>query len=157
MLTYALVYLFCLHSRAHHVMLSTLSGVPFEVVQAWDYNKNEQQQHCSVLRSKSPHSEVFSMLWNIRSLALRDRNTSTRSRTQKETHKHTHTHTHTKSTKNRERERDVFIICVIVYDDLALEAWTQRGERERECVCVCVCVEQFFRHLVNCRAPHGKG
>ena len=27
--------------------------------------------------------------------------------------------------------RDVGIICVIVYDDLALKAWTQR-ERERE-------------------------
>ena len=32
----------------------------------------------------------------------------------------------------RERERDVGIICVIIYDDLALEAWTQRRERERE-------------------------
>ena len=31
----------------------------------------------------------------------------------------------------RERERDVGIICVIIYDDLALEAWTQ-SERERE-------------------------
>ena len=31
------------------------------------------------------------------------------------------------------RERDVGIICVIIYDDLALEAWTQRKrERERE-------------------------
>ena len=29
------------------------------------------------------------------------------------------------------RERDVGIICVIIYDGLALEAWTQRkGERE---------------------------
>ena len=36
-----------------------------------------------------------------------------------------HTHTHI------QRERDVGIICVIIYDDLALEAWTQR-ERERE-------------------------
>ena len=31
-----------------------------------------------------------------------------------------------------ERERDVGIICVIIYDDLALEVWTQRRERERE-------------------------
>ena len=30
------------------------------------------------------------------------------------------------------RERDVGIICVIIYDDLALKAWTQRRERERE-------------------------
>ena len=38
-------------------------------------------------------------------------------------------------------ERDVGIICVIIYDDLALEAWTQKcRERERESVCVCVCV-----------------
>ena len=40
-------------------------------------------------------------------------------------------------------ERDVGIICVIIYDDLALEAWTQKcreRERERVCVCVCVCV-----------------
>ena len=29
------------------------------------------------------------------------------------------------------RERDVGIICVVIYDDLALEAWTQRRERER--------------------------
>ena len=30
------------------------------------------------------------------------------------------------------RERDVGIICVIIYDDLALEAWTQiKGKRER--------------------------
>ena len=34
--------------------------------------------------------------------------------------------------RERERERDVGIICVITYDDLALEAWTQRGEREKE-------------------------
>ena len=34
--------------------------------------------------------------------------------------------------RERERERDVGIICVIIYDDLALKAWTQRGERERE-------------------------
>ena len=33
---------------------------------------------------------------------------------------------------SEERERYVGIICVIIYDDLALEAWTQRGERERE-------------------------
>ena len=33
--------------------------------------------------------------------------------------------------KEAERERDVGIICVIIYDDLALKAWTQR-ERERE-------------------------
>ena len=32
---------------------------------------------------------------------------------------------------SRERERDVGIICVIIYDDLALEAWTQRRERKR--------------------------
>ena len=33
----------------------------------------------------------------------------------------------------RERERDVVgIICVIIYDDLALKAWTQRREREGE-------------------------
>ena len=32
--------------------------------------------------------------------------------------------------RERERERDVGIICVIIYDDLALKAWTQR-ERER--------------------------
>ena len=38
--------------------------------------------------------------------------------------KHTHTHT--------ERERDVGIICVKIYDDLVLEAWTQSTERERE-------------------------
>ena len=30
------------------------------------------------------------------------------------------------------RERDVGIICVKIYDDLALEAWTQRIDRERE-------------------------
>ena len=34
-------------------------------------------------------------------------------------------------------EGDVGIICVIMYDDLALEAWTQSTERERVCVCVC--------------------
>ena len=34
--------------------------------------------------------------------------------------------------KEKERERDVSIICVIIYDDLALEAWNQRKERERE-------------------------
>ena len=28
----------------------------------------------------------------------------------------------------RERERDVGIICVKIYDDLALEAWTQRED-----------------------------
>ena len=29
-------------------------------------------------------------------------------------------------------ERDVGIICVIIYDDLALQAWTQsKGEREK--------------------------
>ena len=33
----------------------------------------------------------------------------------------TNTHTH----------RDVGIICVKIYDDLALEAWTQRIKRER--------------------------
>ena len=27
--------------------------------------------------------------------------------------------------RERERERDVGIICVIIYDDLALKAWTQ--------------------------------
>ena len=32
----------------------------------------------------------------------------------------------------QERDTDVGIICVIIYDDLALEAWTQRRERERE-------------------------
>ena len=31
-----------------------------------------------------------------------------------------------------EKERDVGIICVIIYDDLALEAWTQRKERGRD-------------------------
>ena len=31
----------------------------------------------------------------------------------------------------RREERDVGITCVIIYDDLALEAWTRR-ERERE-------------------------
>ena len=47
-------------------------------------------------------------------------------------------------------EIDVGIICVKIYDDLALQAWTQR-ERNKErrsvqesmgekfCVCVCVC------------------
>ena len=35
--------------------------------------------------------------------------------------------------KERERDVDVGIICVIIYDDLALKAWTQR-EREREIV-----------------------
>ena len=35
--------------------------------------------------------------------------------------------------RERERgERDVGIICVIIYDDLPLKAWTQRRERERE-------------------------
>ena len=34
--------------------------------------------------------------------------------------------------RNREQERDVGIICVITYDDLALEAWTQRRETEAE-------------------------
>ena len=33
--------------------------------------------------------------------------------------------------KKMEEERDVGIICVIIYDDLALEAWTQRKKRER--------------------------
>ena len=34
--------------------------------------------------------------------------------------------------RERERgERDVGIICVIIYDDLALEAWTQREREER--------------------------
>ena len=33
--------------------------------------------------------------------------------------------------KARER-RDVGILCVITYDDLAPEAWTQSTERERE-------------------------
>ena len=32
----------------------------------------------------------------------------------------------------RREERDVGITCVIIYDDLALEAWTQRGKRERD-------------------------
>ena len=47
-----------------------------------------------------------------------------------------------KNATQRERERDdVDIICVKIYDDLTLEAWTQgEKERERECVCVCVCV-----------------
>ena len=33
----------------------------------------------------------------------------------------------------KERERDVGLICVKIYDDLALEAWTQRrrGEERR--------------------------
>ena len=31
----------------------------------------------------------------------------------------------------QERDTDVGIICVIIYDDLALEAWKKR-ERERE-------------------------
>ena len=39
--------------------------------------------------------------------------------------------------RKRKRERDVGIICVIIYDDLALEAWTQRRERERERKRVC--------------------
>ena len=34
--------------------------------------------------------------------------------------------------RERERDVDVGIICVRIYDDLALEAWTQRKERERE-------------------------
>ena len=36
--------------------------------------------------------------------------------------------------RERKERRDVGIICVIIYDDLALKAWTQRrrGERERE-------------------------
>ena len=34
--------------------------------------------------------------------------------------------------RKRERDVDVGIICVIIYDDLALEAWTQRGERQRK-------------------------
>ena len=34
--------------------------------------------------------------------------------------------------RERERERDVGIICVIIDDDLALKAWTQRRERERK-------------------------
>ena len=41
-------------------------------------------------------------------------------------------------------ERDGGIICVKIYDDLTLEAWTQgEKERERESVCVCVCVCVF--------------
>ena len=33
----------------------------------------------------------------------------------------------------RRKERDVGIICVIIYDDLALKAWTQKeGEGDRE-------------------------
>ena len=36
------------------------------------------------------------------------------------------------SQKDKQRERDVGIICVIIYDDLALEAWTQRDKRERK-------------------------
>ena len=36
-----------------------------------------------------------------------------------------------RETDRKKREKDVGIICVIIYDDLALEAWTQR-ERERE-------------------------
>ena len=43
---------------------------------------------------------------------------------------HTHTHTHTK------RERDVGIICVKIYDDLALKAWTQKREKD-------TCTSQF--------------
>ena len=46
------------------------------------------------------------------------------------THKCSNTHTHTH--RERERERNVGIICVIIYDDLALEAWTQREERQRQ-------------------------
>ena len=44
--------------------------------------------------------------------------------------------------RERERERDVGIICVKIYDDLALEAWTQRGERERTREIVCLCVSE---------------
>ena len=40
-----------------------------------------------------------------------------------------------KHEQRKEKGRDVGIICVKIYDDLALEAWTQRG------VCVCVCVQ----------------
>ena len=34
--------------------------------------------------------------------------------------------------RKKERERDVGIICVIIHDDLALEAWTQERERQKE-------------------------
>ena len=40
--------------------------------------------------------------------------------------------TNRRSESGEKRERDVGIICVIIYDDLALEVWTQRRERERE-------------------------
>ena len=77
-----------------------------------------------------------------------------------------------KEKKKMEEERDVGIICVIIYDDLALEAWTQRKEREREktrersrhthterkgvcvCVCMCVCVylgQEFLMPTLECR------
>ena len=44
-----------------------------------------------------------------------------------------------------ERERDVGIICVITYDDLALEAWTPRRERDREYVWICI-LHESVRH-----------
>ena len=34
--------------------------------------------------------------------------------------------------QQRERERDVGIICVKIYDDLSLEAWTQSEPEKRE-------------------------
>ena len=48
----------------------------------------------------------------------------------------------------RERERDVVgIICVIIYDDLALKAWTQRRERERERERERVALEVYIANL----------
>ena len=44
---------------------------------------------------------------------------------------------HTNIQRKRDREKDVGITCVIIYDDLALEAWNQsnrerKGEIEKE-------------------------
>ena len=55
-----------------------------------------------------------------------------------------------KAKRERKEGEDVGIICVIIYDDLALEAWTH-GERESErekrpryvCALTCVCVSMY--------------
>ena len=58
--------------------------------------------------------------------------------------------------RERERDVDVGIICVRIYDDLALEAWTQRKERERErewCMSIVCCVEWFKFFVFGFCAP----
>ena len=47
-------------------------------------------------------------------------------------------------------ESDVGIICVIIYDDLALEAWTQSTERETERVKMSEPTEREYSDFMLC-------